>query len=129
MADLGDRVSHLGVGLDVPQLVVVHDPQLAFVDGLGDRLGHFGFGLHQFGPILFDCGDVFLFSGDRQRPAPFGRGPGDADVGLGLVGLQAGADVLADVDVGNVDRDDLKRRLRVELRSSTFWRSGRYSKT
>ena len=44
----------------------------------------------------------------------FGLGPGHAGVGLGLVGLQPGADVLADVDIGDVDRHDLKRRLRVE---------------
>ena len=40
----------------------------------------------------------------------FGLGAGDARVGLGLVGLQAGADVVAHVDVGDVDRDDLERR-------------------
>ena len=34
--------------------------------------------------------------------------------GLGLIGLQAGADVVAHVDVGNVDRDDFERRLRIE---------------
>ncbi len=35
-------------------------------------------------------------------------------VGLGLIGLQSGADVLAHVDVGNVDRHDLKRRLGIQ---------------
>jgi hypothetical protein len=41
-------------------------------------------------------------------------GPSDSRIGLGLVGLQAGADVFADFDVGDVDRDDLERRVGVE---------------
>ncbi len=61
-----------------------------------------------------DFGLHFLLAGDGHGPALLGLGPGHAHVGLGLVGLQAGADVLAHVDVGDVDRDDLERRLRVE---------------
>jgi hypothetical protein len=41
--------------------------------------------------------------------------PGDARVGLRLVRLQPGANILADVDVGDVDRDDLERGLRIQF--------------
>ena len=66
------------------------------------------------GTVAGDLGLHFLLSGGGQRTAFLGLGPGHAGIGLGLVGLQPGADVLADVDVGNVDRHDLEGRLRVE---------------
>ena len=73
-----------------------------------------GFGLDQSRAVLGHFGLHFLLAGDRFGPPLLGLGPGHARVGFGLVGLQAGADVLADVDVGDVDRDDLERRLGVE---------------
>ena len=57
--------------------------------------------------------------GDRHGAASFGVGPGDARVGLGLVGLELGADVLADFDIGDIDRDDFERGLRIEPAGST----------
>ena len=68
---------------------------------------------------LFDLGDHFLFGGHGHRAAAFGVGPGNARVGFGLIGLQSGADVLAHVDVGDVDRHDFERGLRIEPRAST----------
>ena len=41
-------------------------------------------------------------------PGGLRLGPRDARVGLGLVGPQAGADVFAHVDIGDVDRDDFE---------------------
>ena len=37
-----------------------------------------------------------------------------AGIGLGLVGLQPGADVLPHVNIGDVDRHDREGRLRVQ---------------
>src|SRR5437870_1496423 len=45
----------------------------------------------------------------------FGPGAGDAGVGLSLIGAQASADILPHVNVGNVNRHDLERRVRIEL--------------
>ena len=47
-----------------------------------------------------------------RRLSAFGLG--DLLVRLGLLRLQLGADVRADVDVGDVDREDLEGRARVE---------------
>ena len=35
-------------------------------------------------------------------------------IGFGLIGLQTGSDVLAHVDVGDVDRNDFERRLGIQ---------------
>ena len=48
-----------------------------------------------------------LLLGHGEGAALLGLGPGDPRVGLGLQGLEVGADVVADVDVGDVDREDL----------------------
>ena len=47
-----------------------------------------------------------------RRPSALARAT--PRVGLGLVGLQPGADVVADVDVRDVDRDDFEGGLRIE---------------
>ena len=60
-----------------------------------------------------------MLAGDGERTAFFGLGTGDAGVGFGLIGLQAGADIFADVDIGDVDRYDLEGRLRSSPRAST----------
>ena len=48
-----------------------------------------------------------------RRPSAWRAG--HAGIGLGLIGLQPGADVVADVDIGDIDRHDFERRLRIEL--------------
>ena len=58
----------------------------------------------------------FLLGRDRFGAASLGLRAGHARVGLGLIGLQPGADVLADIDVGDVDRDDGEGRVRVQAR-------------
>ena len=49
-----------------------------------------------------------------KAPALFGFGSGDPHVGFGLKGLQVGADVVADVDIGDIDRQDFIGRAGVE---------------
>ena len=82
---------------------------------LGDGLGHFGLGLDHFGPALLDLGDHFLLL--RPRPWPGGSSALARATRMSASAWSAckpGADVLAHVDVGDVDRDDLEGRLRVE---------------
>ncbi len=55
-----------------------------------------------------------LLLGDGEGAAFLGLGPGDARVGLGLERLEVGTDVVAHVDVGDVDREDLVGRPGVE---------------
>ena len=86
---LGDRLAHGGVGLDVPQLVVVHDAEVAVAEGLGHGLGDLGFGEHDLRPVLGLLGDVLLLVGDGQGTPLLGLGLEAALVGFGLVGLRA----------------------------------------
>ena len=75
---------------------------------------HLRLGLDDLGPALFDRGDHLLFLGDRHGSPTFGIRPGHACVCLGLIRLKAGTDVVAHVDIGNIDRHDFERRLRIE---------------
>ena len=80
-----------------------------------DRDG--GLGHDDFRLALGDFGGHLLLLGDRQGTFAFGVGSGDRGIGLGLIGLQPGADVGPHVDVSDVDRDDFKSGLRIELLS------------
>src|SRR5262249_31517557 len=106
VAGAGDRVAHLGVGLDVPQAALILDADVPRAERLGDRPGDLGLRLDRLGPVLLDLRDHLLLLGDREGAALLGLGPRDAGVGLGLEGLQVGADVVAHVDIGDVDRED-----------------------
>ena len=52
-----------------------------------------------------------------SAPTLFGFGPGHAGVGLGLVGLEPGANVLSHLDPRNVDRHDPEGGLGIEARA------------
>ena len=67
-----------------------------------------------FARMRLRLGLLLLFGGLRRILPLGGFGLRDAAVGFGLRGLQLGADVLADVDVGDVDRHDLERRSGIE---------------
>ena len=56
----------------------------------------------------------FLLDGDGGGAAHFRLRLGDALVGIGLFGLQFGADVFAHVHVGDVDGENLKRGAAIE---------------
>ena len=66
------------------------------------------------GHLVGEATDVAAHESVLEVAPRFGERLGFARIGLGLVGLQSGADILADVDVGDVDRDDLESRVRVE---------------
>src|SRR6266850_4343736 len=55
-----DAVPHVSVGLDVLQVVVVHDPQVALAERLGDRLGDLRLREDDLGPVLALEGLHFL---------------------------------------------------------------------
>ena len=66
------------------------------------------------GALVLCLGLELLLHRHRECPPLLGLGLGDALVGFRLVGLQLGADVLADVHVGDVDREDLEGGAGVE---------------
>ena len=105
---------HLGICRDVLELVVIHDFHLAVFQGVGDCKRNARFGGDDGGSTLFDLGEHFLFDRDGLGPSAFGASTGDAGVGLGPVGLKSCSDVLAHIDIGNVDRDDLESGLVIE---------------
>ena len=104
----------LGVRLDVFQLIIVEQSQLAAAERFGNRQRDLCLGKHDLRAVFLDVRDFFLLTGSRRRPALLRFGLGDAHVGFGLIGHQPGADVFPDVDVGNVDRHDFVRGVRLE---------------
>ena len=110
----GEGFSHGGVGLDVFEFHIVHDAEVAASQGVGHGFGDFGFGEDDDGAVFGLFGDVFLVEGDGHGAAFFGFGLEAAFVGLGLVGLEFGADVFTDVDVGDIDRQDFEGGVGVE---------------
>ena len=87
---------------------------MPLAERLGDRHGDLGLGLDDLGAVFLDGRLHFLLSGHGEGAAFLGLGAGDPRVGFGLKGLQVGADVVADVDIGDVDRQDLVGRAGVE---------------
>src|SRR5690348_8413657 len=61
----GDGLTHVGVGLDVAELVVVENAELAAAEGVGHGFGHFGFRVDEHSPAFLDAGVLFLLSRDR----------------------------------------------------------------
>src|SRR5258706_13977920 len=55
-----DRIAHRGVGLQVLELVVVKDAQVAATEGVGHGFGDVGFGQHDQRAVFGLLGDVFL---------------------------------------------------------------------
>src|SRR5260370_19300258 len=113
-ANRGNRIAHLRIGLKIPEAVVIHDPELALAERLGNGQGYLRFGEHDLGPIKLNQRSVLLLLGDRFGPLLFGARLGYPQIRAGLVGLEIGADIGADVNLRDVDRDDFKRGLRVE---------------
>ena len=110
----GEGGAHVGVGLDVLHAVVVHDAEVAAAEGFGHGQGHFGFGHDDLGAGFLGLGFHLLLGGHSHGAALLGLGLGDVLVGVGLVHLELGADVLAHVDVGDVDGEDFEGGAAVE---------------
>src|SRR5262249_56186463 len=52
----GDGRAHVGVGLDIPHVVVVHDAEPAFAEGVGQGERHLRLGEHDLGAVFVDEG-------------------------------------------------------------------------
>jgi hypothetical protein len=118
-----DALPHFRIGSDVPEFVVIHDLEFPLFQGIGDRDGNVGFSSYDFSAAFFDFRDHLLFDRDGFGSTAFRPGPGDPSIGFGPVGLQAGADVFADVDVRDVDGDNFEGGLIVESAFEYFFRN------
>ena len=103
-----DLLPHFGVGEDVVVFGVIHDAELAVAEGLGDGERDLGFCFDDASAHFLGAGGHFLLEGDGGGAAHFGVGLGDFFVGLGLLGLEFGADVVTDIDIGDVDGENLE---------------------
>lgn len=81
---------------------------------LRQRHWHLGLGFDKPGEVLRNLDLHLLLQGDGLGAVLLGFGSGDPRIGLGGVGLQAGTDVLPNLNGCNVDGDDLKGGLGVE---------------
>src|SRR5437867_10809197 len=77
-ADAGDRMPHVGVRLEIAQVVIIHDPQSTVAKSLRNSQGDLGLRLNDMGPVLLDLGPHFLLKGDGQGAAFLRLGLGDA---------------------------------------------------
>jgi len=66
---LGDGFAHLGIGLDIIELVVVHDAEIAFAECLGDGHRDLGLSFDDLGLHLLDAGLHFLLKGNGGSAA------------------------------------------------------------
>ncbi len=110
----GDGFTHYGVGLDVFHPVVVHDAEIAAGKGGGHGFGQFGLGFYHLCSGFLCLGFHLLLQGYGHGTALFGLGLCDVFVGLRLVYLQCGADILAYVYIGDVNRENLECRAAVK---------------
>ena len=72
--------------------------------GIGHGLRHERFSFNNFGPHLLRLGAHLLFHCDRRGATHFRFGLRDTLVGFGLLGLKFRADVVAHIDIGDIDR-------------------------
>ena len=114
-----DRLAHRGVGLHVFHPHVIHDAEIAGAERVRHRLRDERFGFHHFGAHFLRLGAHLLLDRDGRGAAHFGFRLGDALVGVGLLGLQFRADVVANIDVGDIDRENLEGRAAIESFCST----------
>ena len=91
--------------------------QTALAEGLCHCLWHVGFREYKARAVLGDFRFHLLLSGDSFSATLLRFSSGNTRVCFSLVGLQSRTDVLTNVDVGDVDRDDLESRLRIEATS------------
>ena len=88
--------------------------KLACAERQGNCRGYPGFGEHQHRATFCHFGFHLLLACDRFRATHLGTRPRHSRVRFGLVALQASSDVFSDINIRDVDRDDLKCRVRVQ---------------
>ena len=82
--------------------------KIAVAKCVGHRLRHFRFGQDKARLILSNLCLHLLLKGNRFSTPLFRLSPSDTRVCFGLIRLQASSDILADVDVRDVNRHNFK---------------------
>ena len=88
--------------------------QVSSSEGICHRSRNFRFGQHQLNSVLRDLRLVFLFCGDRLGSSLLCLGSSHASICLGLVCLKPRTDIIADIDISDIDRDNFKSGLGIE---------------
>ena len=99
----GDRLPHLRIREDIPQFVVSHHTHPFGIKRIGDGEGHFCLRFDEFDSHLFDESLVFLFFRLRAGASFFCLRARNFEFRFRLVCLQFRTDVLADVNIGDVN--------------------------
>ena len=107
-------MAHIRIRLDVVQLVVIHDAELALAQRLCHGVWHLCLRLDHLGLHLLRVRLHLLLSGDCHRAAFLRLCLRNALIRLRLIGLQLCTDVTPDIDVRNINGKDLKCRSCVE---------------
>ena len=79
-----DGSPHLGVGLNIPQAVVIHDSQISGTERFRNGQRYLRLGLYHLGSHLLHFGCVFLLHGNRGGPPNFRLRLGHVLVRFGL---------------------------------------------
>ena len=107
-------MAHIRIRLDVVQLVVIHDAELALAQCLRHGVGHLCLRLDHLGLHLLCVRLHLLLARDCHGTAFLRLRLCDALIRFRLIGLQLRTDVPPDIDVGNINGENLKCRSCVE---------------
>jgi hypothetical protein len=83
----GDRLTHLGIGGDILQAVIVEDPKLTTTESRGNSFRYLGFGFDHCRTALFDLGNHLLFGGDSLGASTLCLGSRNPRIGFSLIRL------------------------------------------
>ena len=113
-AFLGDILAHVSISLDILYPVVVHDTEIAGTEGIRHSQRNLPLGLDNLCPGLLCLGLHLLLESHGHRTALLSTGLSDILVGIGLVDLQHRTDILAYVDISDINRKNLESRTSIE---------------
>src|SRR5262249_51227580 len=68
----GNGVAHVGVGLYIAQVVILHHAHASFAESIRQSQRHLGFRFDHFSSVLFYAGAHFLFESDCGSSALLG---------------------------------------------------------
>ena len=105
---LGDVLAHVGVGLDVLHLVVIHDTEIAVAERLGHCQRYLCFGLYDLCAGLLGLCLHLLLQSHGHCPALLCTGLCDVLVGISLVHLEYCTDILSYINIRYVDGQNLE---------------------